>query len=163
MHHPGRIVLHQMMTGLCMPITTNLRWLTFFIDMLRWVQNKLTCSWIYGQQLYLSQILIIPNAWCHHLQVRNIYIDTPLAGTKWSKLSVKYSGTQPPLDQLPWMDQMFNVWFRDLLACIHNILENLDFKQSFNYVPYWEFQADNNEQRYQDFMSGDWAWLHVVS
>lgn len=71
--------------------------------------------------------------------------DTPLAGRKWSKLLVKYSGTQPPSDQLSWMDQMFDVWFRDPLACIHNILENPDFKQSFDYVPYWEFQADNNE------------------
>ena len=35
--------------------------------------------------------------------------DTPLAGRKWSKLLVKYSGTQPPSDQLSWMDQMFDV------------------------------------------------------
>ncbi|KAF9224147.1 hypothetical protein BS17DRAFT_766773 [Gyrodon lividus] len=51
----------------------------------------------------------------------------PLVGTKWSRLSIKYS----------------------------------DFKDSFNYVPYREFHVDNNERQYQDFMSGDWAWVHV--
>ena len=89
------------------------------------------------------QCMMPPFASVKHLY--DVINDTPLAGIKWSKLLVKYSGTQPPLDWLPWMDQMFNVWFHDPLACIHNILENLDFKQSFNYVPYQEFQADNNE------------------
>ncbi|KAI9566660.1 hypothetical protein HD554DRAFT_2040198 [Boletus coccyginus] len=53
--------------------------------------------------------------------------NTPLAGTKWSKLSIKYS----------------------------------DFKEYFDYVPYQEFQVDNAKRQYQDFMFGDWAWLHA--
>lgn len=93
----------------------------------------------------------------------DIIDDTPLGGTKWSKLSIKYSGNQLPPDRLPWMDQSFDVWFRDPLSCIHNMLANPDFKESFDYVPYREFQVDNTERRYQDFMSGDWAWLHAVS
>lgn len=93
----------------------------------------------------------------------NVIDNTPLAGTKWLKLSVKYSGNQPQPDWLPWMDQSFDIWFRDPLSCIRDILANLDFKEFFDYVPYWEFQVDNTEHQYQDFMSGDLAWLHAVS
>lgn len=88
---------------------------------------------------------------------------TPLAGTKWSKLSINYSGNQSSPDRLPWMDQSFDVWYRDPLTCIHDILGNPDFKESFDYVPYRELRVDNNERQYQDFMSGDWAWLQAVS
>lgn len=101
-----------------------------------------------------------PFAGAKHLY--DVIDNTPLAGTKWSKLSVEYSGNQPSSGRLPWMDQSFDVWFRDPLACIHDILANQDFKESFDYVPYRESQVDNDERRYQDFMSGDWAWLHAV-
>ncbi|KAF8431063.1 hypothetical protein L210DRAFT_3614552 [Boletus edulis BED1] len=87
--------------------------------------------------------------------------NTPLAGTKWSTFSIKYSGNQPSPNRLPWMDQTFNVWFRDPLVCLHNMLANPDFKDSFDYAPYQEHCVDNNERQYQDFMSGDWAWLHA--
>ena len=89
--------------------------------------------------------------------------NTPLAGTKWSKFSVKYSGDRQSSDRPPWMDQMFDVWFRDPLTCIRTMLKNPDFKDSFDYRPYQEHCLDNNERRYQDFMSGDWVWIHAVS
>ncbi|KAF8547627.1 hypothetical protein OG21DRAFT_1527023 [Imleria badia] len=71
------------------------------------------------------------------------------------------AGHQPLSNRLPWMDQTFDVWFRDPLTCIRDMLANLDFKDYFDYAPYWEYCVDNDKQRYQDFMSGDWAWLHV--
>ena len=98
--------------------------------------------------------------------VKHLYdvIDnTSLAGTKWLKFSVKYSGDQQSSDRPPWMDQMFDVWFCDPLTCIHTMLKNPDFKDSFDYWPYQEYCLDNNERQYQDFMSGDWVWIHAVS
>ena len=31
-----------------------------------------------------------------------------------------------------------------------------------DFIPYWEFDATNNQRRWEDFMSGDWAWEEVV-
>lgn len=70
---------------------------------------------------------------------------TPLAGTKWSRLSIKYSGNQLPSDRLPWMDQLFDVWYRNPLACIHDMLANPDFKDSFDHTPYRETHVDSDE------------------
>jgi len=89
--------------------------------------------------------------------------NTPLAGMKWSKFYVKYAGNQPSSNRPPWMDQTFDVWFRDPLACLRNMLANPDFKDSFDYGPYREYSVESDERQYQDFMSGDWASFHAVS
>lgn len=88
---------------------------------------------------------------------------TPLAGTKWSKFYIKYSGGQLSQHRPSWMDQSFDVWFRDPLICLHGMLASPGFKDMFDYGPYQEYSIESDERRYQDFMSGDWAWLHAVS
>lgn len=40
---------------------------------------------------------------------------------------------------------------------MHNLLANRDFNGDFDYAPFQEFDT-GKRQRYQDFMSGDWAW-----
>ncbi|KAG2336476.1 hypothetical protein BDR05DRAFT_978785 [Suillus weaverae] len=45
----------------------------------------------------------------------------------------------------PWMDEEFEVWYRDPHAMAHNILANPTYKDEIDYVPFY-------------FMSGDWAW-----
>ena len=54
----------------------------------------------------------------------------------------------------------YEVWYRDPRNVIHNILANPDLVDGIDYVPYREFE--NNERRYCDFMSGDWAWRQCV-
>ncbi len=54
------------------------------------------------------------------------------------------------------------IWFQDPLMVIHNMLSNPDFKDEFDYAPYQEYDEPNN-YRFQDFMSGNWAWKQCVS
>ncbi|KAG1890648.1 uncharacterized protein F5891DRAFT_1131624 [Suillus fuscotomentosus] len=92
---------------------------------------------------------------------RNLYktIDrTPLGDVKWQSFSVRYNGEKPDTDAPPWMDQVFDVWYRDPREVIHNMLANPDYAKEFDYRPYREFSTDDDERQWKDFMSGDWAW-----
>lgn len=157
-HDLNHFIPPQMMTGLLIPVIPNLKQLIFYINVLRWVQDKLTPWWIYGCQLYLSQIPIIPNARCRHSQVWNIcmMLSTILHWLVWngqSFLSSIQEISRCQTDPHGWTNcSMFGF-----------MLANPDFKESFDYTPYQEFQVDNDERQYKDFMSGDWVWLHTVS
>jgi hypothetical protein len=50
-----------------------------------------------------------------------------------------------------------NIWFRDPLQLVHNLLTNRDFENEFDYMLFQEFNA-KKKQCWRDFMSGDWAW-----
>jgi hypothetical protein len=80
----------------------------------------------------------------------------------WESFSLEYNGTQP-VDNIPsWMEAEYDVWFRDPQILIHNLLSNLDFKSNFDYAPFQERTTDGTH-RFQDFMSGNWAWTQAVS
>jgi hypothetical protein len=49
-----------------------------------------------------------------------------------------------------------------LRLLVHNILSNPDFKDMFDTSPYQEYDMNDNH-RYHDFLSGNWAWRHAVS
>ncbi|KAG2030826.1 hypothetical protein BDR03DRAFT_936547 [Suillus americanus] len=83
---------------------------------------------------------------------------TPLGDVKWQSFSVHYNGERPDTDVPPWMDQVFEVWYRDPREVIRNMLANADYAKEFYYRPYREFSTDGNERQWKDFMSGDWAW-----
>ncbi|KAG1896333.1 uncharacterized protein F5891DRAFT_1130305 [Suillus fuscotomentosus] len=83
---------------------------------------------------------------------------TPLGDVKWQSFSVRYNGEKPDTDAPPWMDQVFDVWYRDPQEAICNMLANPDYAKEFDYRPYCEFSTDDNERQWKDFMSGDWAW-----
>jgi hypothetical protein len=42
------------------------------------------------------------------------------------------------------------------------MLANPDFNNEMDFAPYQEFDIDD-EQQFEDFMSGDWAWQQAVS
>jgi len=44
---------------------------------------------------------------------------------------------------------------------IHNMLSNPDYKDEFDYTPFQERDQDGNH-RFQDFMSGNWAWKQCI-
>ncbi len=85
-----------------------------------------------------------------------------LGDVQWETFSIQYEGTQPDHDVPDWMMAENDVWFRDPLTLIHNMLSNPNFKDEFNYAPYQEYDQDSNHQ-FQDFMSGNWAWKQCVS
>ena len=87
---------------------------------------------------------------------------TPIGDAPWKSFRVKYTGNRPPEDPPSWMNQTYDVWYRDPRAIIKNILSNTDFNGEINYAPHRDFMEDGS-RRYKNFMSGDWAWEQVVS
>jgi hypothetical protein len=87
---------------------------------------------------------------------------TNLGNAQWETFSIKYGGVQPNHDVPDWMTAENDVWLRDPLTLVHNMLSNPDFKDELNYAPFQKYDQDGNHQ-FQDFMSGNWAWKQCVS
>ncbi|KAG1882265.1 hypothetical protein F4604DRAFT_1879625 [Suillus subluteus] len=92
-----------------------------------------------------------------HKDLHNVIDATQLGDVPWQCFSAQYSGERPEVVP-PWMDDEFEVWFRDPRAMAHNILANPAYKDEINYVPFREYDASDDTRRWKDFMSGDWAW-----
>ena len=90
-------------------------------------------------------------------------IDTiELGFVPWKSSTIQYQGHRPENSAAPsWMDQDYNLWYRDPRKVVHNILANLDFNTTLDYIPYCDFC--DRQRRYCDFMSGDWGWNQGVS
>ncbi|KAG1866814.1 hypothetical protein F4604DRAFT_1881698 [Suillus subluteus] len=83
----------------------------------------------------------------------------PIGGVNWQSFKIQYSGEKPDIPDVPsWMNQQFDVWYRDPREVARNILANPDYVNDFDYRPFHEYSVSKDERRYQDFMSGDWAW-----
>jgi hypothetical protein len=87
---------------------------------------------------------------------------TPLGDVAWESFSLQYNGTRPAESVPSWMQAEYDVWFRDPRILVHNLLSNPDFKSDFDYAPFQEHTTDG-VHRFQDFMSGNWAWKQAVS
>jgi Plavaka transposase len=87
---------------------------------------------------------------------------TPLGDVAWQSFSLQYDGMQPVEGVPSWMQAEYDVWFRDPHVLVHNLLSNPDFKSDFDYTPFQETTTDG-VHRFQDFMSGNWAWHQAVS
>ncbi|KAG1886072.1 hypothetical protein F4604DRAFT_1877994 [Suillus subluteus] len=92
-----------------------------------------------------------------HKDLHNVIDATQLGDVPWQCFSAQYSGERPEVVP-PWMDDEFEVWFRDPRAMAHNILANPAYKDEIDYVPFREYDASDDTRRWKDFMSGDWAW-----
>ncbi|KAI0070102.1 hypothetical protein K474DRAFT_1609307 [Panus rudis PR-1116 ss-1] len=75
----------------------------------------------------------------------------------WSSFSVSYDGDVPEQNVPSWMKKEYEVWYRDPRTVAHNILKNPAFKESFDYVPFQEYDA-SGKRRLQNLMSANWAW-----
>jgi len=125
-------------------------------------------------QMSAGDINFLLNLWAASLLIHNddppftdakdLYtaIDSiPLGDVAWESFSLQYNGTKPAGDILPWMQAEYDVWFRDPLTLVHNLLSNPDFKSGFDYAPYQE-HTTNGVHRFHDFMSANWAWNQAV-
>ena len=87
---------------------------------------------------------------------------TDIGHVPWQWFVMSYDGEMPQEAEVPsWMKSEHTVWFRNPRLLVRNILSNTDFKNTFDTSPYQEYDANNNH-RYHDFMSGNWAWWHAV-
>jgi hypothetical protein len=96
----------------------------------------------------------------NHSDVYNTIDAIPVGSVPWQKFEVSYTGTRPET-VLPWMDQTYKVYFRDPRQLFLNILANPTFADHFDYTPMQIFGM-NGSRRYENFMSGDWAWKQAV-
>jgi hypothetical protein len=95
---------------------------------------------------------------------RDVYetIDAiPIGGVPWQSLMFTYDGPKPTTDPPKWMGAEYTVWYRDPHQLFLNMLKNPDFENSFDYMPYRQYDEKGN-RRYEHFMSGDWAWQQAV-
>lgn len=89
-------------------------------------------------------------------------IDSTLLGdVSWESFRMRWKGDLPGnSDVPPWMTASYEVWFRDPLTIVRNMLGNTDFDGEMDYAPMREFV--DGERVLKDFMSGDWAWRQAV-
>ena len=97
---------------------------------------------------------------------RDMYskIDTrPVGGVPWQSATFKYDGPRPDgVEMLKWMENEYEIWFRDPRLLFKNMLANHDFDGFFDYAPFRQYN-NKGDHRYENFMSGDWAWKRAVS
>ena len=97
----------------------------------------------------------------NHTELYDTIDSTPLGDVPWEAFNLKYDGTLPETEVPAWMTSEYDVWFRDPHSVLCNVLSNPDFDGEFDYAPYQEYDVSGNH-RFQDFMSGNWAWKQAV-
>ncbi|KAI6128901.1 hypothetical protein EDD16DRAFT_1701506 [Pisolithus croceorrhizus] len=94
----------------------------------------------------------------NHTDLYGVIDSTHTGNVKWDNFTIRYTGEEQGGEPAPWMSDTYEVWYRDPCEVIHGILASSKFTDSLDYVPYREYNASNDQRRWQDFMSGDWAW-----
>lgn len=98
----------------------------------------------------------------NHTDLYNTIDSTPLGDVPWENFSLQYNGDIPAGETPSWMNAKYKVWFRDPKELVQNLLANPNFKDEFDSALFQEYDV-NDKHRFQDFMSGDWAWKQAVS
>ncbi|TCD67754.1 hypothetical protein EIP91_011996 [Steccherinum ochraceum] len=86
---------------------------------------------------------------------------THAGDVNWECLTMRYTGDPPKtVGDHSWMDVEHEVWFRDPLKVVHNMLANPDFNGEIDWAPFREVIEEDGERtyRFKDLMSGVWAW-----
>ena len=87
----------------------------------------------------------------------NAIDDIPLGDVKWQRFKVQYTGEIPMVNPPPWMQQSYEVWYRDVCEVVHRILGNPSYADEMDLRPFREFLSEGDQCQFCDFMSGDWA------
>lgn len=96
-----------------------------------------------------------------HGDLYNAIDAIPVGGVPWQNFEVSYSGPRPETGVSPWMEQTYEVYFRDPRQLFLDMLANPTFAEDFDYTPMQIFDI-NGSRRYENFMSGNWAWKQAV-
>ena len=90
---------------------------------------------------------------------------TTVGNAPWNNFTLHYNGPLPKGvsqgNSPTWMTEEHEIWFRNSVTLLENLLANPDFKDKFNYTSYQERGADGLHH-FSNFMSGNWAWQQVV-
>ncbi|KAI9436926.1 hypothetical protein H4582DRAFT_2077977 [Lactarius indigo] len=97
----------------------------------------------------------------NHRDMYKTIDQTPHGDIPWSSFTLKYNGEIPADDIPTWMTATYQICYRDPRVVIHGMLAHPGFKDHMDYVPYREYDPKTQKRRWQDFMSGDWAWIQA--
>jgi hypothetical protein len=81
---------------------------------------------------------------------------TPVGGVTWESFKLSYDGPRP-IDVPLWMESEYKIWYRDPRLLFKEMLANPAFQDFFDYIPFRQFDT-HGDRRYENLMSGDWAW-----
>lgn len=99
----------------------------------------------------------------NHTDLYSVIDSARIGEVKWENFTLRYKASEGDEEQnAPWMFDTYDVWYRDPRQVIHNLLGSAEFAEEMDYVPYREYDAKDDTRRWQDFMSGDWAWSEAV-
>ena len=97
----------------------------------------------------------------NHTEMFRIIDSIAHGDAPWQCLKVWYTGPRPDGVVPAWMDEVYEVWFRDPRKVAENMLKNPDFDGVFDPTPYREF-TKGGERHFGNLMSGNWAWKQAV-
>ncbi|KAK7684404.1 hypothetical protein QCA50_012351 [Cerrena zonata] len=90
----------------------------------------------------------------------NVIDSIPLGDAPWHSFTGSFTGSIPNENAPHWMTSKYDVWCRNPLDVVRNMLSNPEFKGQFDYAPYRQFDQ-HSCRHYDNFMSGNWAWRHA--
>lgn len=97
---------------------------------------------------------------------RDLYdtIDSAKTGhIPWRSFALSYKAKEgEDIGDIPWKSKKFEVWYRDPQEVLKIQLSNRDFGHEMDFAAKKVFDIKTNNRRYQDFMSGEWAWEQSV-
>ncbi|KAF8883641.1 hypothetical protein CPB84DRAFT_1850916 [Gymnopilus junonius] len=95
----------------------------------------------------------------NHTEIYEKIDSVEVGDTLWSSFTVHYNGPKttaangkPPV----WMEQGYEVWFRDPLEQLESMIGNPEFNGEIDYGP--KIVTKDGKRRYKNVMSGKWAW-----
>ena len=97
----------------------------------------------------------------NHADLYNVIDAIPIGGVPWQRFEMSFDGARPETDIPPWMEQTYEVYFRDPHQLLLNMLADPTFAKDFDYTPMQKFDCHGSRE-YGNFMSGDWAWTQAV-
>ncbi|KAG1894945.1 uncharacterized protein F5891DRAFT_1130746 [Suillus fuscotomentosus] len=112
---------------------------------------------VYISFLALLLLLLRMPPFADHRDLYAVIDSSPFGDVKWQCFMVAYDGERPK-NPKPWMDDKYDVWFRDPREVTRNMLANSAYANEFDYCPYREYSMENDQCQWKDFMSGNWAW-----
>jgi len=78
----------------------------------------------------------------------------------WDSFTIQYNGPRPTTNVPEWMDEKYQVFYRNPREVVRSMLANKAFDGNFDYTPYRQYE--NGQRVWCDFMSGNFAWKQAV-
>lgn len=97
-----------------------------------------------------------------HKDLYNTIDAIPISGIPWQSHTFTYKGQKPSNNAPKWMTGKYKIFYRDPCRIFTDMLENPEFAKDIDYAPLQQYD-DNRVRRYENFMSGNWAWKQAVS